>query len=208
LPKSLHLDFYKQLANKVAYPKNYAEVAIELRGGFFARLLAHAAISGVILNGAVTPPEGYTGWRMREFWEASTETKCGFYDLLQATDAEVTTKWPDGGNRRSEFGMWKKEAPGASVEEILGTFGNKSVIKIVPSNWIPENDSRILMAPLSCGVNIHSGNNININSSVIRRELRKLVPNEVIRETVGISLDRSAPLLLDSGSLISKKRHL
>jgi len=111
LPKSLHLDFYKQLANKVAYPKKYAEVAIALRGGFFARLLAHAAISGAIADKSVAPPEGYAGWRMRELWDASTDTSmgtaecaCGFYDVLEATDAEVTSKWPEGGNRRADTG--------------------------------------------------------------------------------------------------------
>jgi len=49
------------------------------------------------------------------------------------------------------------------------------------------------MAPFSCGVNVHSGT----NRSVIRRELRKIVPKDDLREEVGISLARSAPLLLE-----------
>lgn len=189
LPKSLSLSFYKNLCTQIAYPHRFPEIAIELRGGCWARLLAYSA--------AMSSETPKNGWRLRMLWRTpSDECGCGFYDSFDAINAEITASWS---HTRTVATPVSNDA-----RELFSSFDTHAVRKLVNASvkaWrssITHNNtiSRVLVTQLSCDV--HPTHATPAHIQAIRAALRNLTLNENTQTLVRTSLRQ--PTLFDDPS--------
>lgn len=220
LPKSLTLEFYKELITKVAFPENYAEVVLSLRGGCASRLLAYAssnqATTGARLKDTsseiadstyVWPPLPYRGWRLQGLWRyPDSECSCKFPNVFDAKEEEVISTWPDTANPLRPYVPVTERQPSVDVTAILKSFDSRAAEKAISSDllkWTKNSSGhgrhskpRILVEDFACDLDPHVMN--DHRRDLIRVQLRKLSPTKEIQETVATSLMKHTPIVLDS----------
>lgn len=226
LPKTLSLDFYKDLITKVAYPNRYAEVLLSLRGGCMSRLIAQAASQHASSGtnetrsldtdeGLVSPPEPYVGWRLQALWRhPDTECSCRFSSLFDARDAELISGWFDKLNTIAPTQPMAAEQPTVNISSVLHSFNSHSKEKQTSeetSRWINRSraageeqmTSRLLIAQLACDVDPSDVSQSRRNS--LRQLFRRISPTAAVQEAVVASLEREEQTLLD-GNIFSEDR--
>lgn len=220
LPKTLTLDFYKELITKVAFPEHYAEVVLSLRGGCASRLLAYAAsnqaATGSRLKDApseiadssyVWPPLPYRGWRLQGLWiYPDQECSCKFSNVFDAREEEIIPTWFDKTNPLHKYIPISERQPSADVTAILKSFGAKAKEKIPSADlrkWLTNSTrhskhskSRILMDDLACDLDPRQLT--AHRRDLIRSQLRRLAPSKDIQEMIVSSLTKQEPTILDS----------
>lgn len=220
LPKTLTLNFYKELITKVAFPERYAEVVLSLRGGCASRLLAYAAsnqaATGSRLKDApseiadssyVWPPLPYRGWRLQVLWMyPDQECSCKFSSVFDAKEEEVISAWFDKANPLHRYASISERQPSVDVTAILKSFGAKAREKILfPElrNWLTNSTRynkhskpRILMDDLACDLDPRQLT--AHRRDLVRSQFRRLAPSKDIQETIASSLTKQEPTILDS----------
>lgn len=220
LPKTLTLDFYKELITKVAFPEHYAEVVLTFRGGCASRLLAYAssnqAATGARLKDAsseiadssyVWPPLPYRGWRLQGLWRyPDSECSCKFSSVFDAREEEIISAWTDSANVRRPSVAVKDRQPSVDVTTILKGFDTRATEKVISKDllkWTKQsarhgkhNKARILMDDLACDIDPE---HLSVHRrQLMQAQLRRLAPTKEIQETVSTSLTKQAPTILDS----------
>ncbi|CDF33884.1 unnamed protein product [Chondrus crispus] len=220
LPKSLTLDFYKELITKVAFPEHYAEVVLTFRGGCASRLLAYAtsnqAATGARLTQAsaeiadssyVWPPLPYRGWRLQGLWRfPDAECSCKFSSVFDAREEEIISTWSDKANPVQPSVSITDRQPSVNVTAILKGFDESATEKAISQDllrWTKKSSRhgkhdqpRILMDDLACDVDpAHVPEH---RRQLMQAQFRQLAPTKDIQETVSTSLRNPVPTILDT----------
>lgn len=221
LPKTLTLDFYKELITKVAFPERYAEVVLSLRGGCASRLLAYAAsnqaATGSRLKDApseladssyIWPPLPYRGWRLQGLWNyPDQECSCKFSNVFDAREEEIIPAWFDKANPLHKYIPINEHQPSVDVATLLKSFDAKAKEKVLSADlrkWMMNSTRyrhkpRILMDDLAC--DLDPRNLTAHRRDLTRSQFRRLVPSKDIQETVTSSLTKEEPTILDMAIL-------
>lgn len=228
LPKSLSLEFYKELMTKVAFPEQYAEVVLSLRGGCASRLLAYAAsnqaATGLRLKDEssgsyadstyVWPPLPYRGWRLQGLWiYPDQECSCKFSNVFDAKEEEIISAWFDKANPLHPYVPISKRQPSSDVTSILKSFDAKAKEKVLSSEllkWTNTSERhgkhskpRILTEDLACDLDPQQA--APHRRELIRAQFRSLSPSKDVQESVLSSLLKHEDTILDSPLL---SRHM
>lgn len=227
LPKTLSLDFYKHLADKVALPEQYAEVVVSYRGGGLARLLAHINCElatsppvqtrknegGANALARVVPPQSFVGWRLRGLWRSpEPECSCLSTNIFEATDEEILSGWHDTANKLLPIAEATAPLPDMGVTELLNSFAVNAIQKNVSAEqmkWFGDANgttadipsSRVLFGSISCDGKSKTAN--DALRLLKRQALRELTPARSVVDGVTSSLHNPMDFVLDSKLLSS-----
>lgn len=227
LPKTLSLQFYKTLMDKIAFPTHYAEVVLILRGGCISRLLAHIASKQATarsgtnnssvstdIRAFVTPPSPYIDWRLQELWQfPDAECACGFSRIFEAIHDEVISTWFDRANPLPSRPSVRMRQPSVNISKILNSFNTHSreknsseqVAKWIDASRNKSSDDatpRILFNDIACDIN--PSNVPSWRQELIRAGLRHIEPVKALVDTIERSLAKQEPSALDSPLLLSQ----
>eukprot|EP00178_Gracilaria_changii_P001045 TRINITY_DN1145_c0_g1_i4.p1 TRINITY_DN1145_c0_g1~~TRINITY_DN1145_c0_g1_i4.p1 ORF type:complete len:858 (+),score=111.63 TRINITY_DN1145_c0_g1_i4:4972-7545(+) len=207
LPKSLSLQFYKQLIEKLAHVSQYANVVFSLRGGCVSRLLAHVQIKQATSPGSaqyVSPPDPYIGWRIQEVWHFPTpECSCKFFSPFLAVDEEITSTWYDTENpvRISNFLSASRHANNVSFDlRLFDKFAIQRKISPQVSRWFASHNesdtSRIMFASSAC--HFDPLRLTEHEKQSVRAQLRTTTPTQTLLDMLEHLQSKPIQCLLDS----------
>lgn len=215
-PKSFSLEFYKNTIHRLAFPNDFAEVAISLRGGCVSKLIAHV-VSKVVTtdprttgkeetsggNAYMPPPRLYEGWRLQEFWRhPDVECTCPSSSLFEFTDQELSAEWIDTGNPIPSPVPVATTQPRTNVTEFLDSFeilAHEKKFSEELARWQGKEihpKPRMLIGELACDSNPDLLSPSQIEHT--RLALRQLQPAPGVREAFQSAVRRRNLCVLDA----------